>query len=261
MLNESVTMDFIFDSSNNQPVTTGIAGLDMQLGGGIPPGTTLLLIAESGAGAEIFTKQFMYGGLNSGESAFYFSSDRSIAEVRADMDHFKWDVSKYEKMNKVEFVDAYTPRFINILPPELRSKMSAKEFLKAGFDPFNQLKTTISQNHESKYRGIIDSISYFLRAYDLNSVIEVIELMSTIGKLTGGIHLIVIGAGLHDDITLNTVKYLTDGMIEFYVKERGSQIERGLIIRKMRGMIVPNKSIIFDITNKGIELETTTRVL
>jgi len=135
-------MDFSFDPSDNQLVTTGILGLDVQLGGGIPPGTTLLLIAESGAGAEIFTKQFLYGGLNSGESAFYFSSDRSIAEVKSDMNHFGWDVSKYEEMNKVEFVDAYTPRFINILPPELRSRMSAKEFLKAGFDPLNQLKTT-----------------------------------------------------------------------------------------------------------------------
>ena len=260
-MNESDTMEFSFDSSDNPLVTTGIIGLDMQLGGGIPPGTTLLLIAESGAGAEIFTKQFLYGGLNCGESAFYFSSDRSIEEVKADMKHFGWDVSKYEETQMVKFIDAYTPRFINILPPELRSKISAKEFLKAGFDPLNQLKTTVSQNHESRYRGVIDSISYFLRAYGLNSVIEVIELMSSIGKLTGGIHLIVIGAGLHDDITLNTVKYLTDGMIEFYVKERGSQIERGLIIRKMRGMIVPNKSIGFDITHRGIELETTTRVL
>ncbi|NOR59214.1 MAG: signal transduction protein, partial [Methanosarcinales archaeon] len=49
-------MDFSFDPSDNQLVTTGILGLDVQLGGGIPPGTTLLLIAESGAGAEIFTK-------------------------------------------------------------------------------------------------------------------------------------------------------------------------------------------------------------
>jgi len=254
-------MDFSFDSSDNQFVTTGIMGLDVQLGGGIPPGTTLLLIAESGAGAEIFTKQFLYGGLNCGESAFYFSSDRSIEEVKADMKHFRWDVSKYEETQMVKFIDAYTPRFINILPPKLRSRISAKEFLKGGLDPLNQLKTTVSQNHESKYRGVIDSISYFLRAYGLNSVIEVIELMSSIGKLTGGIHLIVIGAGLHDNITLNTVKYLTDGIIEFYVKERGSQIERGLIIRKMRGMIVPNKSIGFDITHRGIELETTTRVL
>ena len=71
----------------------------------------------------------------------------------------------------------------------------------------------------------------------------------------------LVGEGLHDDITINTLKYMADGVIEFYVKERGSQIERGLVIRKMRGLIVPNRSISFEITSKGLELETTTRVL
>jgi len=66
---------------------------------------------------------------------------------------------------------------------------------------------------------------------------------------------------LHEEITINTMKHLADGVIELYVKDRASQIERGLLIRKMRGLIVPNKSISFDITHKGIELETTTRVL
>jgi len=249
------------NSLDNQFVTSGVSSLDMQMGGGIPPGTILLLIADSGAGAEIFTKQFMYGGLESGEDAFYFSSDHSIPEIRTDMNQFGWYVEQYEKEGKAEFIDAYTPRFMNLLPIELKSKISAKEFLKQGFDPFNQLKTTICQPRKSKYRGIIDSISYFLRAYDMNSVIEVVELMSSISKLTDSIHLIPIGAGLHDDITINTMKYLADGVIEFYVKERGSQIERVMVIRKMRGLIVPNKSITFEITNKGIELETTTRVL
>ncbi|MDF1556960.1 MAG: RAD55 family ATPase [ANME-2 cluster archaeon] len=242
-------------------MTTGVLGLDVQMGGGIPLGTTLLLIAESGAGAEIFTKQFMYGGLLKGEKAFYFSSDHSISEIRSDMNHFGWNIEKYEQSGNAEFIDSYTPRFVNILPMELQSKMSPKEFLKHNTDPLSQLKNTITQNHGPKYRGVLDSISYFLRTYDMNSVIEVIELISSIGKITGGIHLVLVGAGLHDDITVNTMKYLADGVIEFYVKERGSQIEHGLVIRKMRGLLVPNRSISFEITAKGLELETTTRVL
>jgi KaiC/GvpD/RAD55 family RecA-like ATPase len=177
------------------------------------------------------------------------------------MKQFSWNIEKYEKSGNAEFIDAYTPRFLNILPAELQRKMSPKEFLKQSIDPISQLKNTITQNHGPKYRGVLDSISYFLRTYDINSVIEVIELMSSIGKLTGGIHLVLVGAGLHDDITINTLKYMSDGVIEFYVKERGSQIERGLVIRKMRGLIVPNRSISFEITSKGLELETTTRVL
>lgn len=254
-------MDFSFDNSENVLQTTGVLGLDVQMGGGIPPGTTLLLIAESGAGAEIFTKQFLYGGLMSGEEAFYFSSDHSISEIKGDMEQFGWDIEKYEQSQAVEFVDAYTPRLIGIIPTELQKKMSPKEFLKQRVDPMSQLKTTITQSRGPKYRGVLDSISYFIRTYDLNSVIEVIELMSSIGKLTGAIHLVVVGTGLQDDITINTLKYLADGVIEFYVKERGSQIERGLVIRKMRGLIVPNRSISFEITSKGLELETTTRVL
>lgn len=254
-------MDFSFDTAENELLTTGVLGLDVQMGGGIPPGTTLLLIAESGAGAEIFTKQFMYGGLLNSEDTFYFSTDHSVSEIKADMAQFGWDIEKYERTGNVEFIDAYTPRLIGVIPMELQKKMSPKEFLKARTDPLSQLKTTITQTRGPKYRGVLDSISYFLRTYDLNSSIEVIELMSSISKLTGGIHLVLVGTGLHDDITINTLKYLADGVIEFYVKERGSQIERGLVIRKMRGLIVPNRSISFEITSKGIELETTTRVL
>ena len=249
------------NSQNNQFVTSGISGLDMQMGGGIPPGTVLLLIADSGDGAEIFTKQFMYGGLESGEEAFYFSSDHSILDIKTDMNQFGWDIEQYEKEGKAEFIDAYTPRLMNILPFELKSKISVKEFIKHGSDPLNQLRTAIYRPRNSKYRGIIDSISYFLKTYDINSVIEVIELMSNISKLTNSIHLIPIGVGLHDDVTLSTMKYLADGVIELFVKERGSQIERGMVIRKMRGIIVPSKNMTFKITNNGIELETTTRVL
>lgn len=254
-------MDLNIYSFDNNLKTTGIEGLDIQMGGGIPPGTTLLVLAESGAGAEIFNKQFILGGLENGDKATYFSSDHSIPEIKTDMKQFGWDVEEYEKEGKLEFIDMYTPRFFSILPTELRNKISAKEFLKQGVDPFNQLKTSVCQNHGSRYRAVIDSVSYFLRTYDMNSVVEVIELMSSIGKFTGSIYLISMGLGLHDDITVNTMKHLVDGVIEFYVKERGSHIERGLVIRKMRGMIVPNKSISFDITSKGLELETTTRVL
>jgi flagellar protein FlaH len=254
-------MDFSLDENENSLLTTGVAGLDVQLGGGIPPGTTLLVLAESGAGAEIFTKQFLYGGLENGEDGYYFSSDHSIPEIREDMKQFGWDIEKYEQTGKAHFIDAYNSRFFNVLPSELRNKISAKDFLKQGTDPFNQLKSSVIQNHGTRYRMVIDSISYFLRAYDMNSVIEVIELMSSIGKLSGGLHLILVVDGLHDDITINTMKHLADGVIELYVKDRSSQIERGIVIRKMRGLIVPNKSISFDVTLKGIELETTTRVL
>ncbi len=254
-------MDYSFDGTGGYRVPTGIAGLDVQLGGGVPPGATILILAEPGANSEMFAQQFVYGGLLNDEDVFYFTSEHPAQEIVHEMEDMKWDVEKYLVGGRLDFVDAYGPRFYNVLPKEFTSNLSAKDFLKKGIDSMNLLKATVTQKRDKKYRGVIDSISYFLRGYSLNTVVESIELISSIGKATGAIHLILMTSGMHDSITENTLRHICDGVIEFRIRERGSEIERNIMIRKMRGMLVPNRTISYQVTHKGIELETTTRVL
>ncbi len=254
-------MDYSFDGTGGYRIPTGIAGLDVQLGGGVPPGATILILAEPGANSDIFAQQFVYGGLLNNEDVFYFTSEHPAQEIVDEMEEMKWDVEKYVEGGSLKFIDAYVPRFYNVLPKEFTNNISAKDFLKKGIDSMGLLKATVTQKRENKYRGVVDSISYFLRAYNLNSVVDVIEMVSSIGKATGAIHLILMTSGMHDSITENTLRHICDGVIEFRIKERGSEIERNIMIRKMRGMIVPNRTISYMVTQKGIELETTTRVL
>ncbi|WMW23903.1 ATPase domain-containing protein [Methanolobus sediminis] len=254
-------MDYSFDGTGGFRIPTGIAGLDVQLGGGVPPGSTILLLAEPGANSEMFAQQFVYGGLLNNEDVFYFTSEHPAQEIVHEMEDMKWDVEKYMDDGHLQFVDAYLPRFYSVLPKELTSDLSAKDFLKKGIDSMGLLKATVRQPRDQKYRGVVDSISYFLRAYNLNSVVEAIEMISSIGKATGSIQLILMTSGMHDSITENTLRHICDGVIEFRIKERGSEIERTIMIRKMRGMLVPNRTISYMVTHKGIELETTTRVL
>lgn len=253
-------MDYSFDGTGGYQIPTGIAGLDVQLGGGVPPGITILLLAESGAGSEVFTQQFAYGGLVNNEEVFYLSSEHRVQEIASEMDEFGWG-TKDELMDQIDFVDAYAPRFYNVLPKELISNVSAKDFLKQGTDPLNLLKSTVTKKRDGRYRGIIDSISFFLRSYELNDVVAAIEIMSSVGKLSGAIQLILMTSGMHDLVVENTLKHVCDGVIEFRMKERGSEIERTIMIRKMRGMITPNRTMSYNLTAKGVELETTTRVL
>ncbi|MCL7410331.1 MAG: RAD55 family ATPase [Methanosarcinaceae archaeon] len=253
-------MDYSFDGTGGYKVPTGIAGLDVQLGGGVPPGITILILAEPGAGSEIFAQQFAYGGLVNNEEVFYFSSEHPVSEIVAEMEDFGWG-EKDELVDKIEFIDAYAPRFYNVLPRNLMSNVSAKEFLKQGADSLNVLKTTVTKKHKGKYRGIIDSMSFFLRSYELNDVVETIEIMSSVGKLSGAVQLILVTTGMHDPVIENTLKHVCDGVIEFHMKERGSEIEHTILIRKMRGMITPSRTISYSLTHKGVELETTTRVL
>ena len=253
-------MDYSFDGTGGYKIPTGIAGLDVQLNGGVPPGTTILILADPGAGSEVFAQQFAYGGLVNNEDVFYLSSEHPIQEIASEMDDFGWG-DKNELMDKINFVDAYAPRFYNVLPKELTANISPKDFLKQGTDSLNLLKTTVTEKHGNKYRGVIDSISYFLRSYDITDVVEAIEIMSSVGKLSGAVQLILMTGGMNRPVVENTLKHICDGVIEFRMKERGSEIERTIMIRKMRGMITPDRTISYSLTPKGIELETTKRVL
>lgn len=254
-------MDFSFENTGSYRVPTGISGLDMQLGGGVPTGTTMLVLAEPGANADLFARQFVQGGLLNNEDVYYFTSEHPVQEIISDMQGMKLDVRKYIDNGLLEFVDAYSPRFYNVLPKEYTNTISAKDFLKKGTDSMNILKGTVVQKRVNKYRGVIDSISYFLRSYPLNSVMDVIEVMSSVGKATGAIQLILMTSGMHDVAVENNMKHICDGVIELRLREHGSEIERTILIRKMRGMLVPNRTIPYVVTLKGIELETTTRVL
>jgi KaiC/GvpD/RAD55 family RecA-like ATPase len=254
-------MDFSFEGNGGYRVPTGIGGLDIQLGGGVPTGTTILVLAEPGANADLFARQFVQGGLFNNEDVYYFSSEHPVQEIISDMQEMKLDVRKYIDNGSLELIDAYGPRFYNVLPKEFTSTISAKDFLKKGTDSMNMLKGTVVQKRANKYRGVIDSISYFLRSYPLNNVVEAIEVMSSVGKATGAIQMILMTSGMHDPITENNLRHICDGVIELRLREHGSEIERTIMIRKMRGMLVPNRTIPYVVTVRGIELETTTRVL
>ncbi|MEM2924616.1 MAG: ATPase domain-containing protein [Methanocellales archaeon] len=241
--------------------TTGVRGLDSLLGGGIPYGTSLLLLAEPGGGSETFAEQFIMGGLQSGEEISYFSTERPIEEIKKEMLRFGWDTAPFEEAGKIKFIDAYTPRFIHIMPKSLIKKQDAKEYLRSGADALSLLKSVMVDECTTEYRGVIDSLSFFLTKYNLEDVTKVMESVMSMCKVTRGTRLFLMTRGMHDSLIENTMKHMADGVIEFIIRERGSELERQVVIRKMRGMFIPNKTFIYHITPRGIELETTTRVL
>ncbi len=246
---------------NMKLVTTGIKSLDAVLGGGVLPGTTILLLGESGVGAEVFADQFVFGGLENGENAFYFSTEKHMEGIKDNMARLGFDVQKYEK--KIDFIDAYLPRFAEALPSTLTKGTSVQNIIgkSIGVDQLSTLKSVIERDHGKKYRGVIDSISFFLRNYELEMVTDIVEVMSSIGRLSGGLHLLLMTRGIHDTIAENIMKHVAGGVFELFTREKGDRLERSIIIRKLRGMPTPTRIFPYNIEHTGIELDTTTRVL
>lgn len=68
-------------------ITTGVAGLDEVLGGGLDRGTTTMLIGPSGAGKSSMALHYAMAAIERGEHAAYFSFDEALETLsrRADM--------------------------------------------------------------------------------------------------------------------------------------------------------------------------------
>lgn len=241
-------------------VETGIKGLDSRLNGGVPKGTTILLIGKPGSGIEIFAQQFIYHGLKKDENAWYFITRDPPTELKNEMRNFGWSIEDYEEKGKIDIIDGYVGRSVGSLPPEIINKLADKRDLRRGTDVLSKLQDYITTlRSDIQMRGVIDSISDFLGKHNPNGVSDLVKLVSSVNRASGSVTVMLMTKGMHDEQIENMMKHHSDCVIELASEKRGNEIERELMIEKIRGMVYPSKVIPYEI-KKGIEVETTERV-
>lgn len=76
-------------------VETGISGFDKLIEGGLVKGSTNLIAGNAGTGKTIFCMQYLWNGLQKGESGVYVTLEQRPDEIVADVSRFGWDISKY----------------------------------------------------------------------------------------------------------------------------------------------------------------------
>lgn len=79
---------------NDPRVTTGIAGIDDILGGGLPPARMYLVQGDPGAGKTTLGLQFLLAGEARGERGLYVTLSETRDELTAVATSHGWDVSK-----------------------------------------------------------------------------------------------------------------------------------------------------------------------
>ncbi|OKY78457.1 MAG: KaiC superfamily ATPase implicated in signal transduction, inactivated [Candidatus Methanohalarchaeum thermophilum] len=248
--------------SKDNLLETGIEGLDLQLQGGIPKGSTILLLGEPGSGLQTFAGQFLNHGLKEGEKGWYFVTRDPPNVVKKDFKGFGWDFEEKEKKGQLEFVNGYIGRFIGALPPETLNELSSDEQTKRGADILSKLRDYVtSLRNDIPLRGVVDSISDFLKSHEVNEVTTVVKLLSSVSRVSGGVNLILMTKGMHGESSEVKMQHNADVVLSVRSQDRGNEIIRELIIKKVRGVAFPSKVIPYEITEEGIEVEKTERVL
>ena len=166
-----------------------MGGLDEKLGGGIPAGSTVLLVSNQEGPVRLFCQQIAYLLCTEGHRIFYFTIVRDPAYIREEMMVYEWDTGEMEQGRQWTFIDAYSPRVQSLqqggqgahsmggglLGPGAMSPGSRS----LGSDLFVTLRREILSQLDEGDIVMIDSLSDLLVNHDVASVRELLEILGS----------------------------------------------------------------------------------
>jgi len=195
-------------------IKTGIPGLDPLLDGGFLPNSVNLLSGATGTGKTIFGCQFLWYGLQKGESCVYISLEEDPDDIKADALEFGWDFSQYEKKGLFKILYHDPSQVTNIGPVIMEEVKSLKA-----------------------RRIVVDSISLLgLSIESISQVRKKIFSITNTIKGAGCTALLVseIPNESRSYSRFGVEEFVADSVIVMSYMDTGGNFNRSLMIRKMR---------------------------
>lgn len=222
-------------------VSTGIEGLDNLLEGGFPEESITLISGGAGCGKTIFCNQYLWEGLEKGETVRYISLEEPVNDIMKDAQVFGWDFKKYSEDDQYKI--AY-----------IKPSSGSRGFID---------KVTELASDDDVNRLVIDSISVMLGAYggtqakkrdNLYDLVRSIKRAGTATIMTSEIP-------ENDEDALsrfNVSEFVADGVVVLYYTGVGEGAFRNIEVRKMRRTDHTPGTHPFKITDDGIEVTKET---
>jgi len=231
---------------------TGIIQLDSQLGGGIPAGSVVLILEEPGAGGDVFSFHFAVEGVKNDEKVFYLITDDTEEEIRENIVlYFNIEEELLDKIHLCSFITKHYRK--------KEKEGDIRKLLRTGTDPLNIFKNRLIR--EEYDRIIINNLTYFIENYKLSDVISLIDDLSEYTRNREAVALLLMTKGMFEPRIETTMKHHSDGVIELTLREVENEIQRRLKIVKFKRILVPKAVLRYDLTDKGIKMESVMRVL
>lgn len=201
-------------------LTTGLAGLDAQLGGGVPPGTVHVLISEPMNAQELFTYHFATGE----GPCLFLATDSDPEEIEGGLQRVATGNAKVAVKELVPNKDGSLP--------------TAPEDARYVLDTFSAYNATVGWE----------------RAW------PALQKLKSQIRDSGQVALITLIQGLQPEREVQRLKLWADGVLELGFDRQGFGLYPFLKVTKMRGVPDSARFLLFKETAKGLFMESTRRV-
>lgn len=214
-------------------IKTGIPGLDRLMQGGLVHGSIYLLTGGTGTGKTIFGCQFLWHGLQKGETCVYITLEEDPVDIREDVRSFGWDFEKFEKKGlcKIIYIDPVSTGNINTEIMTHIKKLNAKRLV---ID--STAVMGMAMEKESLVRRRVFSIVNALKTHDGCTSLIISEVPEGSKKLS----------------RFGVEEFVVDGVIVINYLGIGEECNRSIMVRKMRRTNHGKDVYPFEITDKGI---------
>ncbi len=232
-------------------LTSGIAAFDESLGG-LPAGSIILLLGEADTGMTTCAQQILYQGLRDGRPGVYFTTGRSWEDVVGEMGGFGWKLDGYFHQRKMWFIDSFgmkKERTAGEVSWDIGpANLMAKEFPRV-VGPLGACTL------------VVDSLSDVIRSASFPAVEQMLKTLQAHVRSTGGLYVMLGSKGIHSDHVENTVKHLSDGVVDLSTEAFGSEeFARKMRVLKMPGAMTDSKVYAYRVGPAGIEMAALHRV-
>jgi len=224
-------------------IKSGIPGMDDLIEGGFPESSSILISGGPGCGKSIFCLQYLYNGAKLyGEKGVYVTLEEGPHNLWWNMQRFKWDLLPLEKENMMKIY-------------KFEPSMNMKD------DIEGQTKKILDKARElGAKRLVIDSITAFSFWLDDPAKIRyaMYILIEELRKMDVTTLLTCETTGKKDELSrFGVEEFLTDGVVMLHF----TPPHRSIFVRKMRGTNNDKSVHPFEISDKGIVVNSREEVL
>ncbi len=218
------------------------------LGLGNIPGNVVLLVEEDlGDVKSVFVQMAAQELLQDMKKIVYLSTARSREEVRGQMSLS----TPEDENNKLVVLGSFD---------DLRALLYICQKDEKMCTDANKMPDPVLRNILDADICIIDTFSYLFMEEDTGTIKDALSSFVAMSRENKTTFLLLSDMGILTDRSERIIRAMADGIIQFRTEYMGSKINRYINIPKMLGNPPLNRMVPFNVTGRGIAIDTRERV-